>query len=67
MSPKLRERLRELEPPDALAAERRAWELVAAAHAQRAPRRPPPRGRRLAIAALVLCATVATAFNASSG
>ena len=31
VSPELRERLRELEPPEAGAAERRAWELVAAA------------------------------------
>ena len=63
MSPELRERLRELEPPEAGAAERRAWELVAAAHAERAPRRARRRGRWLAAAAAVLGVTAVTAFT----
>jgi hypothetical protein len=63
MSPDLRERLREIEPPDAGAAERRAWDVVAAAHAARAPATRNRHGRRLAIAAVALAAGLAVALT----
>jgi hypothetical protein len=45
MSADLRERLRQVDPPDAGAAERRAWEVVAAAHAERTAPAAQERGR----------------------
>ena len=63
MSAGLRERLQHIEPPEADAAERRAWELTAAAHGERATAGRRRRGLRAAIAVAVLVATVATAFT----
>ncbi len=59
---RLRDELHAARPPRAAEAERRAWEVVRAAHAERADVRPPRRGaRRLAVAALAaaLAAVVA--------
>lgn len=47
---RLREELHAARPPRAAEAERRAWHVVRAAHAARAPERPAHRGRRLALA-----------------
>jgi hypothetical protein len=68
MTPDLRERLHSVDPPDADGAERRAWELATAAHAERAARVEVKRprlagGRRLAIVVGVLALTVAAAFT----
>jgi hypothetical protein len=57
----LRDRLREIEPPEAGAAERRAWELASASYAERPPRARRNPARRLALAAALLAAAVATA------
>lgn len=58
---RVRDELHAARPPRADEAERRAWEVVRAAHAERSPVRQPHRGRRLAAVALaaVLAAAVA--------
>lgn len=63
MSAGLRERLHSVDPPQADAAERRAWELAAAAHADRAPAVHRVRGLRPAIVAAVLALTVTAVFT----
>jgi WD40-like Beta Propeller Repeat len=49
---RLRDELRSGRPPHADDAERRAWQVVRAAHAERSPVRPPHRGRRLVLVAV---------------
>jgi dipeptidyl aminopeptidase/acylaminoacyl peptidase len=60
---RLREELHEARPPRAAEAERRAWAVVRAAHAERAAVRRPPRARRLAIAALAAALAAVAALT----
>ena len=58
---RVRDELHTARPPRAAEAERRAWEVVRAAHAERSPVRRPHRGRRVAVVAVAaaLAAVVA--------
>jgi WD40-like Beta Propeller Repeat len=60
---RLRAQLRQLEPPGAADAERRAWAVAGAAFDERSPRQRRSPARRLALAAALLAAAAATAFT----
>jgi hypothetical protein len=61
--PELEQRLREAPVPDESGAERRAWEVIRAAYAERTPTRPAHPARRLAIAAAVGLAALAVGLS----
>jgi dipeptidyl aminopeptidase/acylaminoacyl peptidase len=60
---RLREELHEARPPHAAEAERRAWAVVRAAHAERGAVRRPMRGRRLAVAAVTAALAAVLALS----
>jgi WD40-like Beta Propeller Repeat len=60
---RLRDELHEARPPRADEAERRAWAVVRAAHAERATVRRPMRARRLAVAALAAALAAVLALS----
>jgi hypothetical protein len=60
---RLRDELHAVRPPRAAEAERRAWHVVRAAHAERSPLRRSHRARRLALAALAAALLAALALS----
>jgi WD40-like Beta Propeller Repeat len=60
---RLRDELHQARPPRAADAERRAWAVVRAAHAERTPVRRPMRARRLAVAALAAALAAVLALS----
>jgi len=60
---RLRDELRSAAPPRAGEAERRAWHVVRAAHAERSPARVVHRGRRLALAAVAAALLAVVALS----